>query len=218
MKRTVTLTETEIQNCREFAKKCAKTQQAIEFGQADTAERSFAESERDILIGKLAEVAVAKMLKTEFGIEASLDFSVYPRGIWDSNDLIINGWNIDIKSTRTGKWFLIEWNKLYFRDAEGKMPHAFIPCRTEWDMEHDIPRNKVEIEGFITTEEILRSTYHTVTMRKGTCIPGTAAKLQADNYGILFDNIPNDWNAVAARLSEKPPRSVSMPAQGESIA
>jgi hypothetical protein len=46
-----------------------------------------------------------------------LDFNIYPRGVWDEADAIINGWRIDIKATRPGaKWMLIElglWQKQY---------------------------------------------------------------------------------------------------------
>jgi hypothetical protein len=52
------------------------------------------------------------MLKIRFGIVVPLDFEYYPRGEWDGQDTIINGWRIDVKGTRQGgKWMLIELSK-----------------------------------------------------------------------------------------------------------
>ena len=54
----IRLDRSELEECRRFSEECSKTQQAIEFGQADTASRSFAEIARDNMIGKLGEFAV----------------------------------------------------------------------------------------------------------------------------------------------------------------
>jgi hypothetical protein len=94
------LTSEEVDKCCKFSVECAKYQQQIEFGQADTAPRGLAELARDILIGKLAEVAFARMLEENYKIVIKLDFEFYPRGVWDKNDAHINGWQIDIKGTR----------------------------------------------------------------------------------------------------------------------
>lgn len=77
---------------RDFAKKCARNQQQIEFGQADTEPRDKAEISRENLIGKMAEAAFAKMLHNRYEIEVELDFNYYPRGEWDNQDAEINGW------------------------------------------------------------------------------------------------------------------------------
>ena len=108
----VELTREELQKCNEFAYKCAQNQQSIEFGQSDTIPRSANEIGRDNLIGKIAEVAFAKMMLQDFNIKIELDFEYYPRGEWDDQDTIINDWKIDVKGTRQGgKWMLIEWSR-----------------------------------------------------------------------------------------------------------
>ena len=56
------LTREELALCEEFSLRCAEHQQQIEFGQSDTAPRQVGEIGRDNLIGKIAEVAFAKML------------------------------------------------------------------------------------------------------------------------------------------------------------
>ena len=118
------LTEEELGRCREFSLRCAEQQQQIEFGQSDTAPRGVAEIGRDNLIGKIAEVAFAKMLRERYGLAVELDFNYYPRGVWDDQDTVINGWQIDVKGTRQGgRWMLIEWSKLRFRQKEGKLSH-----------------------------------------------------------------------------------------------
>ena len=207
MKKKITLSSQEIKQCRIFARDAAATQQPIEFGEQDTAQRSLAESARDILIGKLAETAVSKMLNSEYGAETEVNFDIYPRGIWDENDIVCNGWSIDVKSTRAGRWLLIEWNKLNFRSEAGDLPDFFIPCRTEWDMDTDEPGKHVEIQGYVRTEDILRGGSNILTLKKGDVIPGTSTVLQADNYGILFSDLNGDWDAFADILKSPNPNS-----------
>lgn len=127
----IILTAEELALCKDFSIKSANSQQAIEFGQSDTKARGVSEIARDNLIGKMAEVAFSRMLKEDFDIDVPLDFEIYARGKWDDNDIEINGWNIDIKSTRIGHWLLIEWSKLNFRQKQGKLPHAFFMCKTD---------------------------------------------------------------------------------------
>ena len=105
------LSEEEIKTCIDFSISSAKTQQAIEFGQRDTAKRSISEIARDSVIGKMAEIAFAKFLKEKFGIIVSLDFNIYPIYQGDNADVIIFGTSIDIKASRPGaEWLLVECN------------------------------------------------------------------------------------------------------------
>ena len=207
MKKTIMLTGSEIEKCRDFAKKVAVTQQPIEFGQHDTKPRSLEESARDILIGKMAEVAVAKMLENDYGIRVKLDFNIYPRGYYDSNDFSINGWSIDVKSTRDGRCFLIEKNKIHFRSVGKELPDGFIACKTAWDRDADKPRGSVEIEGFVKTQDILTQDIpnsKVKKLKKGEKIPGTKRILQADNYCILISDLSNDWDAIISNDLGKP--------------
>lgn len=142
----ITLNEQEFANCVEFSKKCALNQQQIEFGQSDTKPRGTAEISRDNLIGKMAEVAFAKMLHECYGIEIELDFNYYPRGKWDDQDAEINGWRIDVKATRRGgRWMLIEWSKLDFRQKQDKLSHLYVMASVDWDRGYDLPHRDVEL-------------------------------------------------------------------------
>lgn len=204
-RKIITLTPDELQKCKEFSIKSAKSQQAIEFGQSDTKARSISEIARDNLIGKMAEVAFACMLKEDFDIDIPLDFNVYARGKWDDNDLIINGWNIDIKSTRIGHWLLIEWSKLNFRQKQGELPHAFFMCKTAWDMDKDEPLGTVDLVGSISLNKLKAGAPHVHTIRKGELLPGTRTHLQADNFGVRFKNLNHNWSEVISYILEHEP-------------
>ena len=205
MDKIITLTPDELQKCKEFSIKSAKSQQAIEFGQTDTKARSVSEIARDNLIGKMAEVAFARMLKEDFNIDIPLDFNVYARGKWDDNDMVINGWNIDIKSTRIGHWLLIEWSKLNFRQKQGELPHAFFMCKTEWDMDKDEPVGTVDLVGSISLNKLKAGAPHIHTIRKGEFLPDTHTRLQADNFGVRFRNLNHKWSEVIPYILEHEP-------------
>lgn len=193
----IDLTEAELKKCQDFAYNCAKTMQEIEFGQTDTAPRGEAEIGRDHLIGKMAEVAFAKMLKQEFQQEILLDFDCYDRGKWDTQDAELNGWKIDIKATRQGgRWMLIEWNKLDFRQKEKALPHLFVMASVGWERESDKPTGIVTLEGSMSTPHITSTGKNVKVLRKGECIPNTNMPLQADNFGIEFKNLKQDWHTV----------------------
>ena len=124
--KNINLTPQELQQCIEFSRGSAPTQQSIEFGQHSTKARSTSEVARDNLIGKIAEVAFSKMMKENYNIDVPLDFNYYPRGQWDNQDAVINGWRIDVKGTRKGgRWMLIEWNKLNFRQKDNDLSHLY---------------------------------------------------------------------------------------------
>ena len=77
---TIALSEDEMNKCKEFSLKSAMTQQAVEFGQKNTKPRDTKEIARDNMIGKMAEVAVNKMLRRDFGIHYPVNFDIYGRG------------------------------------------------------------------------------------------------------------------------------------------
>lgn len=200
------LTDEELHKCRQFSIDSAGTQQGIEFGQSDTITRKVSEIARDNLIGKMAEVAISKMLKEQFDLDIPLDFNVYDRGKWDDNDVEINGWHIDIKSTRIGHWLLIEWNKLNFRQKQGELPHAFFMCKTDWDMKLDQPKGSVDLVGCISLNKLKAGMPNVRVLRKGDCIPGTHTRLQADNFGVEFNDLEKDWvKIIEFMLSNSPP-------------
>lgn len=204
----IRLTEEELAKCIDFSSTSAPNQQAIEFGQHTTKARSSREIARDNLIGKIAEVAFSKMMKENYGINVILDFNYYPRGQWDSQDAVINGWRIDIKGTRKGgHWMLIEWNKLNFRQRYNNLSHVYLMFTVDWDRNKDLPTGKVSYEGAVSLEKLRHSCPTTRVLRKGDFIPGTNTRLQADNYGIHYNDLYKHLNYLVAFLLESPPPS-----------
>ena len=221
--KNIQLTENELNKCLEFSEISAQNQQKIEFGQKTTSPRKVSEIARDNLIGKIAEVAFCKLLKENYGIDIELDFNYYPRGQWDSQDAEVNGWRIDIKGTRKGgHWLLIEWNKLNFRQRDNNLSHVFVMFSVDWNRNIDAPTGKASFEGIASLNKLNRYTPNTRVLLKGSCIPGTHARLQADNYGIHFDNLFKDLDTFILWLQSPPPASVTEhfanPYTGEVIA
>ncbi len=205
----VTLTEEEIRRCKEFSERSALSQQTIEFGQHDTAARSAREVGRDNLIGKLAEVAFAKEMKSRYNIDIELDFEYYPRGEWDGQDAVLNGWKIDVKATkRRGKWMLIEWSKINFRQREKDLPDLFVMASVGWNMATDQPDGTVDLIGCASLLYKMRAGVPTTRiLRKGEELPDTSShiRLQADNFGIKFEDLQQDWDISANyMLTHKP--------------
>lgn len=204
----IILTDDELRQCREFARQSAPTQQHIEFGQDTTDERLDDEVGRDTLIGKIAEVAFSKVMKENYGLEVPLDFRIYPRGVWDDQDAKINGWRIDIKGTRAGgRWMLIEWNKLIFRQKDNKLSHLYVMFSVDWDRNTDSPTGRVRFEGAASLSKLREGVSTTHVLRKGSVLPGTKnTRLQADNYGIKFNDLNKDPDEVMRYLLAAPPK------------
>lgn len=203
---SITLSAQELQRCAEFSIKSANNQQAIEFGQHTTKARSVKEIARDNLIGKIAEVAFSKMMKENYGIDVPLDFNYYPRGQWDNQDAEINGWRIDVKGTRKGgRWMLIEWNKLNFRQRDNNLSHLYVMFTVDWNRQTDLPTGLVSYQGAVSLSKLKDGCPTTVILRKGTKLPGTNTYLQADNYGILFKDLYKHLNHLVGYLTKDPP-------------
>lgn len=202
----IRLNENEYEQCLVFAQTCALNQQRIEFGQSDTVPRSTAEISRDNMIGKMAEVAFAKMLRERYDIAIELDFNYYPRGKWDDQDAVINGWMIDVKATRKGgQWMLIEWSKLNFRQKQAKLSHLYVMAAVDWDRERDLPYREVDLIGCASIQKLRPGVPSTAILRKGACIPNTHMRLQADNYGIRFADLEKNWDYVISFLRNNAP-------------
>ena len=198
--KNIMLTSEEMEQCREFSIKSADTQQEIEFEDKTTKPRTKEEIARDNLIGKIAEVAFSKLMKENYGIDLALDFENYPRGRWDSQDAIINGWRIDVKGTRTGgQWLLIEWNKLNFRQKDDKLSHVYIMFTVGWNRFTDTPTGSARFEGFATLARLRDGVPCTEVLKKGTKLPGKEVILQTDNFGIQYHDLykfPYDLNEL----------------------
>ena len=207
----IVLCDDEIERCREFSRISAATQQAIEFGQHTTKARDVKEIARDNLIGKMAEVAFSKMMRENYDIDVPLDFNYYPRGQWDNQDAIINGWRIDIKGTRKGsRWMLIEWSKLNFRQRDNNLSHLYMMFVVDWNRTTDQPTGRVSYRGAVSLNKLKRGCPTTVVLPKGSILPGTNMRLQADNYGILFKDLYKHLNhLVEYLLKDVPPSALT---------
>ena len=206
----VKLSGIEIARCIEFCRQSAETQQAIEFGQRDTAPRDINEIAKDNFIGKLAEMAVVDMLRFDYGIHVSVNWEIYGIGEGDDCDMIIgNGWKVDVKSTKTGNWLLFDADKLKMRKNQkyNNLPDAIFMCRTLWDFENDRPTGEVELIGAVSLKSLLDPNCNVHRFQKGDLLPGTNTKLQADNYGIRFDDLDHNWGKNIKHMMENyPPR------------
>lgn len=204
--KNIVLTDDELAKCREFADKSAPNQQSVEFGQHSTQARSGKEIARDNLIGKIAETAFSKMMKENYDIDVPLDFNYYPRGQWDEQDAVLNGWRIDVKGTRQGgRWLLIEWNKLKFRQIDDNLSHVFVMFSVGWDRNTDTPTGTACYEGAVSLDRLNVHTPTTRVLRKGDFLPGTRMMLQADNYGIRFHDLNSDLDTFVKYLTENTP-------------
>lgn len=204
--KNILLSQDELARCMEFSQRSAPNQQAIEFGQRSTKARGTHEIARDNLIGKIAEVAFSKIMKENYGIDVPLDFNYYPRGQWDNQDAVINGWRIDVKGTRKGgHWMLIEWNKLNFRQRDNNLSHLYVMFSVDWDRNMDYPTGRVSYEGAVSLKKLRSGCQTTHILRKGSTLPGTNTILQADNYGIQFCDLYKHMNRLVAYLTEQEP-------------
>lgn len=182
--RMIQLTDYEYMMCVLFSEESARSQQKIEFGNKATAKRINRDIREDTLCGKMAEVAFAKMLREDYKLHLPVNYEVYPRGEWDDEDIIVNGKTIDIKSTKYGKFLLIENSKIDFRQKQGKTPDIIVMCRT------DVENRLVEIVGCISTKKLSDDRNQKVKrLKAGELIPGTNVKLQADNYCVRFNDL-----------------------------
>lgn len=192
------------ERCRMFAEESCRTQQAIEFGQRDTAPRKAQEVAQDTFLGKLGEVAVAHFLRRKYGIHAPLDWEVYPAFEADDCDIQIKAWSIDVKTTARGKWLLFDSDKMLQRLRQGNVPDAVIGCRCE-------DGKTVYIMGAIATTNLLSG----AVLKKGDYLPGTECRLQADNYGIQMEKLNNDWDKIVKTMITQVPRKIYLLERGK---
>ncbi len=83
-------------------------------------EREDWEIFRDDFRGKLGEVALRKVIKKYISwahINEEIDYHVYPRGEWDSNDLVVEGLHINVKSAKGKSRFLMVERERYNDDG-----------------------------------------------------------------------------------------------------
>ena len=151
---------------------------------------------------------LAKIMHENYGIDIELDFEVYPRGQYDAQDAVVNDWRIDVKGTRQGgHYLLVEWNKLDFRQQEKRLSHVYVMFSVGWDRERDLPNRYVKYAGAITLRALNNNNdwIDTKILRKGECIPGTNARLQADNYGIEFNELNKNLDGLVHTMQNRKP-------------
>lgn len=207
----IILDQAVVKRCWRFAEKAALNQRPNNFGTKVAEERSIEKISVDTFIGKLGEAAVQKWLY-ESGVHIELDWSIMPRGEWDIADICYNGWLIDVKCTRLGHFFMIEWNKLQFRADAGEMPHFFIMTKIREDAAllskgkiHDCA---VELAGFIDTRQLNESNSDMLTLKRGDKIPGTEYSLLTANFAMDMCDMNQDWDALSAMLLQEKPFSL----------
>lgn len=204
----IILDQTVVERCWKFAEQAALNQRPNSFGSDAAQERSVEKIVADTFIGKLGEAAVQKWLG-ERGIHIELDWSIKPRGEWDTADICYNNWLIDVKCTKLGHFFLIEWNKLQFRADAGELPHFFIMTKIRegeavlsTGMIQDCA---VELTGFIDTRQLNESNSDILTLKRGDKIPGTESSLLTSNFAMNMCDMNQDWKALSTMLvNEKP--------------
>ena len=116
--------------------------------------------------------------------------------------------DIDVKGTRQGgHYLLVEWNKLDFRQQEKRLSHVYVMFSVGWDRERDLPNRYVKYAGAITLRALNNNNdwIDTKILRKGECIPGTNARLQADNYGIEFNELNKNLDGLVHTMQNRKP-------------
>ena len=192
------LSDYEYTLCILFADKSARSQRQIEFGNQNTSKRSLREIREDTLIGKMGEVAVAKMLREEYGVHVPVNYEIYPRGDWDDEDIIINGLTVDVKATEKGHCLLLEKNKVDFRIEQGLFPDMIIMCKT------NVEEMTVDIVGCISSKRLVDPGNTRVKrLQEGRYIPGTKVPLQSDNYCVEFSDLTGIKEALDYIFSKK---------------
>jgi len=201
----IELSEYQFTLCKLFSEESAKTQQRIEFGEISTGQRSIAEVTRDNLIGKMAEAAICSMLWSDFGLRIPVNYDVYPRGEYDDEDIRINGWSIDVKATRSGRFLLLEDHKIRFRLAEQKLPDVIAVCRVPWDRVSDVPAGRsVELVGCVSISRLLNPKTKCVSrLSSGQFIPNTLCRLQSSSYCMDFAYLTDMRRSIELMLSHK---------------
>lgn len=201
MGKIVDIDKAHILQLEEFSLATANKMQAVEFGNKKTKKRPAKEIARDIMIGKVAELAVAMHLQNITGIRTALDLNIYPRGIGDTADFLFGTHRIDIKATRqTGRYLLISEHNLITRKEQGTLPHSFILVIVGW--ENDKFSGKTFIGGYTFIEDIcdvnkigtpdiaLGQAFYVAAGKK---LGGTEMKMQANNLAIHYLRLSNDW-------------------------
>lgn len=144
----ISLHEKVVVNCLDFAYSMAKNSLHRENRSGGKYNRTESEVFWDTFSGKIAEYT-AYLYFTNLNSKVSdLDFNIYPRGKWDSFDMIVNNKVISIKSTKHfGQLLLLEtadWNEngQYIPDSTITYDY-FLLVRTKIDTSNILVKDKL---------------------------------------------------------------------------
>lgn len=196
-----------MKQCEEFAKEIAWKHPHFA-DRRNKEKRSLNQTKYDVVRGKMAEVAVYQVLKEMLpnAILEPIDFNVYPQGVFDKGDIIINDRNISIKSSKPySSCLMIEKDKFTIEKGvatavdKQPLPDYFIFVHV------DDENRLATIKGIITSEEfwdkktfLPRGMYLNYLNAKKAMIDkinpnnlptGKGSPLLADNYGIHIEQL-----------------------------
>ncbi len=97
-----------------------------------------------------------------------------------------------------------------FSDIVDSDRDVYVMFSVGWDRERDLPNRYVKYAGAITLRALNNNNdwIDTKILRKGECIPGTNARLQADNYGIEFNELNKNLDGLVHTMQNRKPRQV----------
>ena len=79
----------------------------------------------------------------------------------------------------------------------------------DWDRSTNIPNGNVDLIGMMYTKDMVSNNPKVHTLRRGDNIPGTSTPLYADNYGVAFHNLNNNWDEIIKHILSHNPPSLS---------
>ena len=183
----IKISDEEFKQCKEFAEKSAETQREHRSG--GTMIRGTDKIVSDTLRGKMGEVGIKKFLEqAPMNVsDITLDFKVYPRGVWDEKDFEINGVTFSVKSSKHfSRYLLLEKKDI----SRGSTFDNYVLVLVNEDA------RTVEVAGFASKKEMETISTETLDLKKGQCIPNTQVPLDADNHARHKDDLHNseeDW-------------------------
>ncbi len=197
----------EISDCNYFGERtCGKAWiTRINRGECSS---SISKVKSDIVIGKIAETAVAVFLDMcDSSIEPKVNFEVYDSGIGDVCDFMINGYRIEVKSSRFPGNLLVAEDELLRRKAAGTLPHVYIYAYVHVDPEKDEPTGDVTIYGYHTTLRMFEDGKNIECISKGERLTSYGKPLTF-NAVCSCRNDLYSWKAIPgllAAMKSKPP-------------
>ena len=189
----ITITDIEYEKCKEFAEKSSSSQREHRSG--GTMIRNNNQIFSDTLRGKMGEISIKNFLEQPplnfKGIK--LDFEIYPRGAWDTEDFKISDKRFSIKTAKHfSRYLLLETKDLERGDTYDYYVLVLV----------DVENKTAQIAGYIPKNEMQTVSKKTLDLKKGECIPDTSVPLDADNHARhkndLF-NSEDDWKSLVER-------------------